>query len=125
MSTAGAGGALYLCHKTATGNGGWLRIGSSVCESKADDDEGAMNQEMYETLVEIINELGDGAYGVPINEELQKRTGKKVTFTQMYATLSRMEDIGLVQSYPGEATEVRGGRQKLYFRLGPGTPPRQ
>src|SRR5207244_13209301 len=61
--------------------------------------------------------LGDNAYGVPISEELEKRTGRDVAIGSVYAALERLEDKGFVTSELGEATPERGGRAKRYFRV--------
>ena len=61
--------------------------------------------------------LGDNAYGVPICEELEKRTGRDVAIGSVYAALERLEDKGFVTSEIGEPTPERGGRAKKYFRV--------
>jgi DNA-binding PadR family transcriptional regulator len=61
--------------------------------------------------------LGDNAYGVPISEELEKRTGRDVAIGSVYAALERLEDKGFVASELSEATPERGGRAKRYFRV--------
>src|SRR2546428_7496683 len=60
--------------------------------------------------------IGDNAYGVPISEELEKRTGRDVAIGSVYAALERLEDKGFVRSELGEATPERGGRAKRYFQ---------
>ena len=57
--------------------------------------------------------LGDNAYGVPISEELEKRTGRDVAIGSVYAALERLEDKGFVTSELGEATPV-GGRSDIF-----------
>jgi DNA-binding PadR family transcriptional regulator len=61
--------------------------------------------------------LGDNAYGVPISEELEKRTGRDIAIASVYAALERLEGKGFVTSELGEPTAERGGRAKRYFRL--------
>src|SRR5207237_8467689 len=61
--------------------------------------------------------LGENAYGVPISEELDKRTGRDVAIGSVYAALERLEDKGFITSELGEATPERGGRAKRYFRV--------
>ena len=60
--------------------------------------------------------LGDGAYGVPISQEIERTTGTEVLVGSVYAALTRLEEKGLVRSELGEATAERGGRAKRYFR---------
>jgi DNA-binding PadR family transcriptional regulator len=63
----------------------------------------------------VLMRLGDNAYGVPICEELEKRTGRDVAVGSVYAALERLEDKGFVTSELGEPTAERGGRAKKYF----------
>jgi|SRR6516225_9721377 DNA-binding PadR family transcriptional regulator len=64
----------------------------------------------------VLIRLGDNAYGVPISEELENRTGRDVAIGSVYAALERLEDKGFVTSELGEPTAERGGRAKKYFR---------
>ena len=59
--------------------------------------------------------LGDQAYGVAIINEIENRTGRKVSVGALYATLNRMEKKQYVQSRLGETSAVRGGRAKRFF----------
>jgi PadR family transcriptional regulator, regulatory protein PadR len=65
----------------------------------------------------VLIRLGDNAYGVPISEELEKRTGRDVAIGSVYAALERLEDKGFVRSELGEPTAERGGRAKRYFHV--------
>src|SRR5215471_15393056 len=65
----------------------------------------------------VLMRLGDNAYGVPICEELEKRTGRDVAVGSVYAALERLEDKGFVTSELGEPTAERGGRAKKYFHV--------
>src|SRR5215468_1704470 len=65
----------------------------------------------------VLIRLGDDAYGVPICEELEKRTGRDVAIGSVYAALERLEDKGFVSSELGEPTPERGGRAKRYFSV--------
>src|SRR5438093_8811881 len=72
----------------------------------------------FELMVMLaLIRLGDNAYGVPISEELEKRTGRDVAIGSVYAALERLEEKGFVTSELGEATPERGGRAKRYFRV--------
>lgn len=57
------------------------------------------------------------AYGVSIRDEIQSRTGRKMTFGVLYTILARLEQEGLLTSRDGEATPERGGRAKKYFTI--------
>ncbi|NHK26769.1 PadR family transcriptional regulator [Parvularcula flava] len=61
--------------------------------------------------------LGDDAYGVSINDEIESRTGRTSSVGALYTTLSRLSAKGYVRSRLGEATPQRGGRAKKYFEI--------
>jgi DNA-binding PadR family transcriptional regulator len=65
----------------------------------------------------VLVRLGENAYGVPICEELEKRTGRDVAIGSVYAALERLEDKGFVSSELGEPTPERGGLAKKYFHV--------
>ena len=60
--------------------------------------------------------LGDAAYPVAIANDIQARTGRKVSRTAVLITLERLEDKDLVTSRYGDATPERGGRPKRFFK---------
>lgn len=70
------------------------------------------------TLLAVLR-LGDKAYGASVRKELAERAGRSVTVSTVYVTLMRLEEKGLVESWLGEPTGVRGGKAKRHFRLGP------
>jgi DNA-binding PadR family transcriptional regulator len=61
--------------------------------------------------------LREPAYGVPIRQEIAKRTGRDVSFGAVYTTLERLERKGYVTSRVGDPTPERGGRAKRYFQI--------
>ncbi len=63
--------------------------------------------------------LGPEAYGVPIRQEIEKRTKRAITVGSLYSTLDRLESKGYVQSWFSDPTPARGGRAKRYFRVEP------
>jgi DNA-binding PadR family transcriptional regulator len=63
--------------------------------------------------------MGDEAYGVQIARELEETGGRTVLLGAVYATLDRLESMGLVRSTVGDPTPERGGRAKRYFRVTP------
>lgn len=64
-----------------------------------------------------VMRLGKEAYGVPIAKEIADRTGREIAAGVVYPALDRLEEHGLVSSEIGEATAMRGGRAKTYFRV--------
>jgi len=73
--------------------------------------------ELEQLVLLAILRLGDEAYGVPVVEEIERRTGRTVTRAAVYVALTRMEKRGLVSSRMGEPTAERGGKAKRYFRV--------
>jgi DNA-binding PadR family transcriptional regulator len=72
----------------------------------------------FEQLVLLaIAHLEDEAYGVPIVEEIERRTGRTVARAAVYVTLRRLEEKGLVSSWMGEPTAERGGKARRYAKL--------
>lgn len=73
----------------------------------------------FEQLVLLaIIRVGEGAYGVPIVEEIERRTGRSVARAAVYVTLRRLERKGLVTSWMGEPTAERGGKARRHVRVG-------
>lgn len=70
-------------------------------------------------LLFCVLRLGDEAYGVPIREILEERTGRTVSAGAIYTALGRLEDRGLVSSRVGEPTPGRAGRPPKYYRVNP------
>ena len=73
--------------------------------------------EFEQIVLLAVLRLGDGAYGVPIRQEIQTRTGREVSVGALYSTLDRLEAKGYLHSWFAEATAQRGGRSKRYFQL--------
>jgi DNA-binding PadR family transcriptional regulator len=72
----------------------------------------------FELMVLLaLMRLGENAYGVTIAEELEEQTGREVVIANVYATLERLQERGLVRSSLGDSTPERGGRAKRYFRI--------
>jgi DNA-binding PadR family transcriptional regulator len=75
--------------------------------------------EFEQLLLFAVLRLGDDAYGARIRREIEERTGRSLSAGAVYTGLDRLETRGLVRSHEGEATPVRGGRRKRYYRLEP------
>jgi DNA-binding PadR family transcriptional regulator len=74
----------------------------------------------FELLVLLaLIRLDHEAYGVPIAESIEDRSGREVALGSVYITLERLERKGFVSSRLGEPTAERGGRAKTYFRITP------
>lgn len=66
-----------------------------------------------------ILQLGGESYGVPVLEEIERRTGRTPSSGSLYVALRRLESRGLLSSSFGEPTAERGGRAKRFFRVEP------
>ena len=67
----------------------------------------------FEQLVLLaILRIGKDAYGVSVQEEIERATGRSVTPGALYRALDRLEARGLVTSAEGEPTAERGGRRR-------------
>lgn len=75
--------------------------------------------EFEQMVLLAILQLGEGVYGVPIVEEIERRTGRSVARAAVYVTLRRLEKKGLLESWMGEPTEERGGKARRMVRVRP------
>ena len=74
----------------------------------------------FEQLVLLaIAHLEGEAYGIPIVEEIERRTGRSVARAAVYITLRRLEEKGFVSSWVGDPTPERGGKGRRYAKLEP------
>jgi PadR family transcriptional regulator, regulatory protein PadR len=69
-------------------------------------------------LLAILHVKGE-AYGVPIVEEIERRTGRSVSRAAVYVTLRRLEERGLLTSWMSEPTRERGGKARRCVRVEP------
>lgn len=63
--------------------------------------------------------LGADAYGMAICREIEEQTGRSVAIGALYATLSRLQDKGLVTLTTSEPLPIPGGRARRLARLTP------
>lgn len=61
--------------------------------------------------------LEGAAFGSAILEEIETRTGRRVSRGSVYITLDRLEDKGLLSSRLAEPSAARGGRPKRLFKV--------
>ena len=69
-------------------------------------------------LLAIVR-LGEEAYGRAILTEVQHRLQREVSAGAVQATLARLEQKGILLSRLGPGTEVRAGRPRRFYRVGP------
>ena len=72
----------------------------------------------FEQLVMLaIMQLDGEVYGVPIVEEIERRTGRSVAPAAVYVTLRRLEEKGLLSSWMSEPTADRGGKARRCVKV--------
>lgn len=67
-------------------------------------------------LLAILHLEGD-VYGVPIVDEIERRTGRTIAPAAVYVTLRRLEQKGLVQSWMSAPTAERGGKARRCVKV--------
>ena len=72
-----------------------------------------------QVLLAIVH-LGEEAYGIPIVDEIERRTGRTVSRAAVYVTLRRLEEKGLVSSWMSEPLPERGGKPRRCVQVTPG-----
>lgn len=73
--------------------------------------------EMEQLVLLAVLRLGDDAFGVTVQREIEARTRRSVSLGSVYKSLIRLEEKGLVTSFIGEPTPQRGGRRKRCYRM--------
>ena len=69
-------------------------------------------------MLAIIRLTGGGdVYGVPIVDEIERRTRRSVARAAVYITLRRLEQKGLVDSWMSEHTQERGGKARRCVKV--------
>lgn len=75
--------------------------------------------EFEEIVLLTVAILFDEAYGVSIRHDIENRLNRKVSVSALQTALRRMEKKGYLESSFGEATAIRGGKRKRFFRVTP------
>jgi DNA-binding PadR family transcriptional regulator len=75
--------------------------------------------EFEQIVLLAILHCGRDVYGVPIVEEIERRTSRSVSRAAVYVTLRRLEEKGLISSWMSEPTAERGGKARRCVRVEP------
>ncbi len=75
--------------------------------------------EFEQMVLLAIAHLQDEAYGIPIVDEIERRTGRSVARAAVYVTLRRLEEKGFISSRMSDPTPERGGKGRRYAKLEP------
>ena len=73
--------------------------------------------ELEELTLLAIKILGDNAYGVAVQEVIEREAARTVALGAVYAALDRLELKGLVRSMLSVAVAERGGRRRRVFQV--------
>ena len=73
--------------------------------------------EFEQMVLLAIVHLGGESYGIPIVDEIERRTGRAVSRSAVYVTLRRLEQKAYVSSWMGDPTPERGGKGRRYAKL--------
>lgn len=75
--------------------------------------------EFEQMVLLAILRLDDHAYAIPIREEIEERTSRKVARGALYTALDRLEAKHCVRSRMSDPLPERGGRARRYFTVTP------
>lgn len=75
--------------------------------------------EFEELVLLAIGGLGDGAYTVSIQQQIEQKTGRSATLGAIYTALSRLYEKGCVVSSMSDVTRQRGGKRKRLYTITP------
>jgi DNA-binding PadR family transcriptional regulator len=73
--------------------------------------------EFEEIVLLTVAVLYGQAYGVTVTQEIERQTGRTVTFSTVHTTLHRLEGKGFLTSGMGGSTAERGGRRKRFYAV--------
>ena len=73
--------------------------------------------ELEELVLLTVGVLGEEAYGVSIQQNLEQRCHRNISTGALHSTITRLEEKGLLKSWVGGATAERGGRSKRFYGI--------
>ena len=73
--------------------------------------------EFEQMVLLAILHLGDEVYGVPIVDEIERRTGRTIAPAAVYITLRRLEQKGWLSSWMSDPTPERGGKSRRCVKV--------
>jgi len=86
-----------------------------VQDGQRQDDLGVGSFEF--AVINAITVLGPKAFAAEITRHLTKYLNRRVALAQVFLSLERLEDKGLLSSRETQPEPVRGGRRRRVFRL--------
>jgi PadR family transcriptional regulator PadR len=73
--------------------------------------------EFEEIVLLTVATLGEEAYGVSIQHDIEQRCNRSISIGALHSTIARLEEKGFLKSWTGGATAQRGGRSKRYYEV--------
>ena len=78
---------------------------------------GAFEQLVLLAILHLGNEGQGDVYGVPIVDEIERRTRRSASRAAVYISLRRLERKGLVNTWMGPPVAERGGKARRCVRV--------
>jgi PadR family transcriptional regulator PadR len=78
---------------------------------------GEFEQLVLLAIVRLTTSAAGDVYGVPIVEEIENRTNRKVSRAAVYIALRRLEHKRLVATWMGGPTQERGGKSRRCVKV--------
>ncbi len=73
----------------------------------------------FEEVVLLSARIEGEASGIAIQQVLEREASRDVSLGAIYSALDRLARKGLVDSWLGDPTPVRGGRRRRYYQVTP------
>ena len=73
--------------------------------------------EFEELVLLTIAAIGEHAYGVSIQQDIEQRCNRSISIGALHSTITRLEEKGFLKSWVGGATKERGGRSKRFYEI--------
>ena len=73
--------------------------------------------EFEELVLLTVATLGDEAYGVSIQKDIEERCNRSISIGALHSTITRLEEKGMLKSWIGGATKERGGGSKRFYDI--------
>ena len=78
---------------------------------------GEFEQFVLLAIIRLAGAGTDDVYGVPIVDEIERRTKRRVARAAVYVALRRLEHKGLVATWMGDPTKERGGKSRRCVKV--------
>ncbi|MDN5213378.1 helix-turn-helix transcriptional regulator [Fulvivirgaceae bacterium BMA12] len=73
--------------------------------------------EFEEMVLLTVGILENEAYGISIKHKLEESTHRSVSMGALHSALHRLEEKQYLTSRLGDATKVRGGKRKRFYKV--------